>query len=106
MFGRITQASIRQTYNNVRGHLYHGYGQLKRHLNTIDSSINMAARVYQAVQPALKDVVGSKYEGKITAAASNLKGDYNEMKRRIVDADERGQSVMHSLEKKVPELNL
>ena len=105
MFGRVTAQSIRQGYSTLRNHMYHGYGVAKRMAHNIDYGVDMLARTYKAIQPALRDVNPS-LERRVTAGASALKGDYNRMRDRVRDVDDRATSVVHTLKKKVPELNL
>ena len=78
---------------------------MKRMAHNIDYGVDMLARTYKAVQPALRDAAPG-LEGKVTAQASALKTEYNQMRSRVQDVDERGTSVVHSLRKKVPELGL
>ena len=55
MFGRVTGQSIRQGYSTLKSHLYHGYGQIKRMEHNIDYGVDLLARTYKAIQPALRD---------------------------------------------------
>ena len=105
MFGRITSQSIRQGYSTLKSHLYHGYGQVKRMAHNIDYGVDLLARTYKAIQPALRDAAPD-VEKKVTAGASALKSDYNQMRARVQDVDNQATSVVHTLKKKVPELNL
>ena len=85
--------------------MYHGYGVAKRMAHNIDYGVDMLSRTYKAIQPALRDANPS-LERRVTAGASALKGDYNRMRDRVRDVDDRATSVVHTLKKKVPELNL
>ena len=105
MFGRVTGQSIRQGYSTLKSHLYHGYGVAKRMAHSIDYGVDMLARTYKAIQPALKDA-NPDLEKRVTAGASALKSDYNQMRSRVQDVDDKATSVVHTLKKKVPELNL
>ena len=55
MFGRVTGQSIRQGYSTLKSHLYHGYGVARRMAHNIDYGVDLIARTYKAIQPALKD---------------------------------------------------
>ena len=105
MFGRVTGQSIRQGCNTLKSYLCHGYGQVKRMTHNIDYGIDLLARTYKAIQPALRDAAPD-VEKRVTAGASALKGDYNQLRARVQDVDDRATSVVHTLKKKVPELNL
>ena len=73
--------------------------------HSIDYGVSTAARAYKAIQPILKDAVPD-VERRVTAKASALKGDYNQLRDRVRDVDDKATSVVHTLKKKVPELNL
>ena len=103
MFGRVNAQSIRRGYGTIRDHLYRGYGQARLFASHIDSGIEIAARTYRALQPVLKDVAPD-IERKATSVATNLKGDYNELRRRALDASYTMTSVGAQLKRKVPEL--
>ena len=105
MFGRLTAESIRQTASSMRHHICHSYGIAKRMAQTIDYGVSTAARAYKAIQPILKDAVPDA-ERKVTSRLSSLKGDYNQLRDRVRDVDDKATSVVHTLKKKVPELNL
>ena len=105
MFGRVTGQSIRQGYSTLKSHLYHGYGQVKRVAHNIDYGVDLLARTYKAIQPALRNAAPD-VEKRVSAGASALKGDYNRMRARIQDVDDKATSVVHTLKKQVPELNL
>ena len=70
-----------------------------------DQGVSMMTRTYRALQPVLKDAA-PELERKVTAQASSLKSDYNQLRSRVVDADERVSTTVAHLKKKVPELGL
>ena len=105
MFGRVTPQSIRQCYTHVRGHLVRSYNTARVYASHFDHGVSMLARTYKAIQPALRDAAPD-VEKRVTAGASALKGDYNQVRARVQDVDDRATSVVHTLKKKVPELNL
>ena len=65
----------------------------------------MMTRTYRALQPVLKDAA-PELEKRVTERASSLKSDYNQLRNRVVDADERVSSTVAQIRKKVPELGL
>ena len=105
MFTRVTAQSLRQGFSTVRNHLYHSYGVAKRFAHNLDYGVEMLARTYKAVQPVLRDAAPER-ESRVTEKLSSMKSDYNQMRARVQDVDDKATSVVHTLRKKVPELNL
>ena len=71
----------------------------------LDTGIEIAAKTYRALQPVLKDVAPS-VEKRATATSSSAKSDYNELRRRALDANDVVSTVGTQLRRKVPELGL
>ena len=105
MFGRVTPQSIRQCYSHVRGHLMKSYGTARTMASHFDQGVSMLTRTYRALQPVLKDAAPD-LERRVTERASALKSDYNQLRSRVADADERVGQTVRELKKKVPELGL
>ena len=105
MFGRVNTQSLRMASSTIRDHLYRGYGQARLFASHVDSAVEIGARTYRALQPVLKDLAPD-IERKTTAVATNLKGDYNELRKRALDANDTMTSVGSQLRRKVPELGL
>ena len=81
------------------------YGTARTMASHFDQGVSMMTRTYRALQPILKDTA-PELERKVTAQASSLKSDYNQLRSRVVDADERVSTTVAHLKKKVPELGL
>ena len=105
MFGRVTPKSIQRCYNHVRGHLVRGYNSARTYAGHFDQGVQMLSRTYRALQPALQDAA-PELEKRVTERASSLKSDYNQLRNRVADADDRVSTTVAQLKKKVPELGL
>ena len=105
MFGRVTTQTIRRSMGSIRDHLYRDYGQARMFASHLDRGIETASRVYKTLQPVLQDLAPDT-EKRVTAAASQAKSDYNELRRRALDANDTITSVGAQLKRKVPELGL
>ena len=105
MFGRVTPQSIQRCYSSVRGHLMRSYGTARLVASHVDHSVSMLTRTYRALQPVLKDAAPD-LERRVTERASALKSDYNQLRSRVQDVDDRVGHTVKELKKKVPELGL
>ena len=97
--------SIRQGYQTVRNGLYRGYGQARMIASHLDTGVELLTRTYRAAQPFLA-AANPALENRVTATASALKGDYNSMRARLIDANDGMTSAHAALKRKVPELGL
>ena len=105
MFGRVSTQSLRRGYGTIRDHIYRGYGQARLFASHFDSAVELGARTYRALQPVLRDIAPDT-EKRVTSVATGLKSDYNELRKRAMDANDTMTSVGAQLRRKVPELGL
>ena len=105
MFGKVTRESIRSTASKVRGHLQNAYTTAKQWGNAIDSGVQIASKLYGAVQPALRDYA-PKAERQISHSVRAVKGEYDSIRDRVVGENERAGAAIANVRSKIPDLGL
>ena len=105
MFGRVTRDSIRQAAGRVRGHMEHAYSTARHWGSMLDKGVKIASKVYGAVQPALQEYA-PKVEKRVTGGLRAVKGDYDNIRDRLVTEDIRAGNAIASVRSKIPDLGL
>ena len=81
------------------------YTTAKHWGNVIDSGVKIASQVYGAVQPALRDYA-PKAERQITHGVRAVKGEYDQIRDRVVGENERAGAAIANVRSKIPDLGL
>ena len=105
MFGRVTRDSIRQAAGRVRGHIQHAYSTARHWGSMLDQGVKVASKVYSAVQPALQDYA-PKVEKRVSGGLRAVKGEYDNIRDRLVNENERAGNAIASISRKLPDIGL
>ena len=105
MFGRVTRDSIRNAAVKVRGHMQDAYSTARHWGRTIDAGVQIASKLYGAVQPALKDYA-PQMEKVATRSVRAVKGEYDSIRDRVVGENERAGTAIANVRSKLPDLGL
>ena len=71
----------------------------------MDSGVKVASQVYSAAQPALQSYA-PKVEKRVTGGLRAVKGDYDNIRDRLVNEDQRAGNAIASVRIKIPDLGL
>ena len=105
MFGRVTRDSIKQAAGRVRGHIQHAYSTARHWGSMLDQGVRVASKVYSAVQPALEEYA-PKVEKRVTGGLRAVKGDYDNIRDRLVNENERAGTAIANISRKLPDIGL
>ena len=105
MFGRVTRESIRQAAGRVRGHIQHAYSTARHWGTMLDKGVKIASKVYGAVQPALADYA-PQVEKHVSSGVRAVKGEYDNIRHRLVNENERAGNAVASISRKLPDIGL
>ena len=105
MFGRVTRDSIRHAAGRVRGHIQHAYSTARHWGSMLDHGVKVASQVYSAVQPALQSYA-PKVEKRVTGGLRAVKGDYDNIRDRLVNENERAGTAIANISRKLPDIGL
>ena len=105
MFGHVTRDSIRQAAGRVRGHIQHAYSTARRWGNMLDHGAKVASKVYSAVQPALQEYA-PKVEKRVSGGLRAVKGEYDNIRDRLVNENERAGNAIANISRKLPDTGL
>ena len=105
MFGRVTRYSIRRAAGRVRGHIQHAYSTARHWGNMLDHGVKAASKVYSTVQPALQDYA-PKVEKRVSGGIRVVKGEYDNIRDRLVNENERAGNAIANISRKLPDIGL
>ena len=105
MIGRVTRVSIRQGAGRVRGHIQHAYSTAQHWGSMLDQGAKVASKVYSAVQPALQDYA-PKVEKRVSGGIRAVKGEYDNIRDRLVNENERAGNAIANISRKLPDIGL
>ena len=105
MFGRVTRDSIRHAAGRVRGHIQHAYSTARHWGSMLDHGVKVASQVYSAVQPALQSYA-PKVEKRVSGGLRAVKGEYDNIRDRLVNENERAGNAVASISRKLPDIGL
>ena len=105
MFGRVTRDSIRQAAGRVRGHIQHAYSTARHWGSMLDQGFQVASKVYSAVQPALQEYA-QQVEKRVSGGVRAVKGEYDNIRDRLVDENERAGNAIANVSRKLPDIGL
>ena len=105
MFGRVTRDSIRQAAGRVRGHIQHAYSTARHWGTMVNQGVKIASKVYGAVQPVLQDYA-PKVEKRVSSGVRAVKGEYDNIRDRLVNENERAGNAIASVRSKIPDIGL
>ena len=105
MFGRVTRDSIREAAGRVRGHIKHAYSTARHWWSMLDKGVKIASKVYGAVQPALQDYA-PQVEKRVSGGLRAVKGEYDNIRDRLVNEDQQAGNAIASVRSKIPDLGL
>ena len=105
MFGRVTRDSIRQAAGRVRGHIQHAYSTARHWGSMLDQGVKVASKIYSAAQPVLQDYA-PHVEKSFSSGVRAVKGEYDNIRDRLVNENERAGTAIASVRSKIPDLGL
>ena len=108
MFGRVTRDSIRQAAGRVRGHIQHAYSTARHWGSMLDQGVQVASKIYSAAQrvrPVLQDYA-PKVEKRVTGGLRAVKGEYDNIRDRLVNENKRAGNAIASVRSKISDLGL
>ena len=105
MFGRVTRDSIWQAAGRVRGHIQHAYSTARHWGSMLDQGVRVASKNYSAVQPALQDYA-PKVEKRVSGGIRAVKGEYDNIRDRLVNENERAGNAIANISRKLPDIGL
>ncbi len=71
----------------------------------MDQGVKVASKIYGPVQPALQDYA-PKVEKRVTGGLRAVKGDYDNIRDRLVNENERAGNAVASISRKLPDIGL
>ena len=71
----------------------------------MDQGVKVASQVYSAVQPALQSYA-PKVEKRVTGGLRAVKGDYDNIRDRLVNENERAGTAIANISRKLPDIGL
>ena len=105
MLSRVTRDSIKQAAGRVRGHIQHAYSTARHWGSMLDQGVKVASKIYSAAQPVLQDYA-PKVEKRVSGGLRAVKGEYDNIRDRLVNEDQRAGNAIASVRSKIPDLGL
>ena len=105
MFGRVTRDSIREAAGRVRGHIQHAYSTARHWGSMLDKGVRVASKIYSAAQPVLQDYA-PQVEKRVSSGVRAVKGEYDNIRDRLVNENERAGNAIANVRSKIPDLGL
>ena len=105
MFGRVTRDSIRHAAGGVRGHIQHAYSTARHWGSMLDRAIQVGSKVHSAAQPALQ-YYAPRVEKRVSSGVRAVKGEYDNIRDRLVNENERAGDAIATVSRKLPDIGL
>ena len=105
MFGRVTPDSIKQAAGRVRGHIQHAYSTARHWGSMLDQGVKVASKIYSAAQPVLQDYA-PQVEKRVSGGLRAVKGEYDNIRDRLVNENERAGNAVANISRKLPDIGL
>ncbi len=100
---RVTQHSLQQGFDRLKGHVRGAYQQGRHRAGILDHAVGVGRKAYGALEPLLdKSTTGKKLSGGLTQGLMN----YDNLKADVLSAHDKTPSVLGILRKAVPEIGL
>ena len=71
----------------------------------LDSRVKVAGKIYSAAQPALQDYA-PKVEKRVSGGLRAVKGEYDNIRDRLVNENERAGNAIANISRKLPDIGL
>jgi hypothetical protein len=85
--------------------MQHAYSTARHWGSMLDHGVKVASQIYSAVQPALQDYA-PKVEKRVSGGLRAVKGEYDNIRDRLVNENERAGNAIDSVRSKIPDLGL
>ena len=105
MNGRVYARHARHAYAKVRNTLTGAYAYGNKLATGISRAVDVGKRLYSIAEPMLQQASPDMAKQVNKAVRGGL-GSYEEIRGRVLDANEAGQQILGSVRKKVPEIGL
>ena len=96
----FTARQAHQTWGHVKKFMGNAYAEGRKWAGTIDGYANLATRVLGAAAPMLEDLGASR----ATAAGVRCLSEYDQVRKKVMETDDRAQSHLSRISKAAPEL--
>ena len=100
MLGRVTRDSIREAAGRVRGNIQHAYSSARQWGSMLDREVKVASQNYGAAQPASQDYAP------LVEKKNSRYGEYDNIRERLVNENERAGNDIAHVRSKIPDLGL
>jgi hypothetical protein len=97
---KFTADSIRHGFGQVKSFFHSGYQRAHKFASGLDNFVDVSKRAYGVLAPLISELGG----GALNRGAMKALGGYEDLKRRAIDVDTRGQQVVGRLRSVAPEL--
>ena len=98
----FTARQAHQTWHGVKKFMGRAYTEGRKWAGTIDGYANLARRVLGAAAPLMDELGG----GRALEAGTRSFAQYDQVRRQVMDVDERGRGHLSRISKAAPELNI
>ena len=105
MFGRVTRDCIRHAAGRERGQIQLAYSTARHWGSMFGQGVNIASKVYGAVQPALQ-AYAPQVEKRVSSGVRAVKGEYDNIRDRLVNEDQRAGNAIANISHKPPDIGL
>ncbi len=100
---RVTQHSLQQGFDRLKGHVRGAYQHGRVFAGLIDHAVGVGRKAYQVLKPLLdQTATGKKLSGGLTQGLMN----YDQLRGDVLSVHDKTHSVLCSLRKAVPEIGL
>ena len=103
MYGRVTQHSLQQSLDRLKGHLRGDYQTGRHYAGMFDSAVQVGRRAYGVLKPLLDSSSTGK---RVAGIAGNALMSYDQLRGDVLSVHDKTHSTLGSLRKAVPEIGL
>ena len=96
----FTARQAHQTWGSVKRFMGNAYTEGRKWAGTLDGYANLARRVLGAAAPMLEDLGASR----ATSAGMRGLSEYDQVRKKVMQVDDRAQSHLSRISKAAPEL--
>ena len=96
----FTARQAHETWGNVKRFMGNAYTEGRKWAGTIDGYANLARRVLGAAAPALQDLGANQFTNNAVRGLSQ----YDQVRKQVMDTDEKGRAHLGRIAKAAPEI--
>lgn len=95
--GKFSKESFHRAFNNVKGHISHGYHKTKEFLGNVDHGVRVAKHIYSALAPAIEHYGGHQVNKHVIKGL----GGYEQMRNKVMDTHETALNHVNQVKSKL-----